>query len=125
MSLFDFVGNTEQFARVEFAAAGRKHADAIELQDQTGFGDCLQWPAEYGFRECRERRGSAEFWRHNSNAKRLPQLVSFVDRLPFFESTGKQGCIFITYITYNMSYITHITYITTYMTYLTYMTYYL
>ena len=74
----------------EFAAAGRKHADSIELQDRSGGGDDgAKWPSSFGFKECRERRGSAEFWRHNDNSIRLPELVSFVERLPFFTSTGK------------------------------------
>ena len=73
-----------------FAAAGRKHADSIELQDRSGGGDeGATWPSSFGFKECRQRRGSAEFWRHNENSIKLPELVSFVERLPFFTSTGK------------------------------------
>lgn len=73
----------------EFAAAGRRHADSIELQSRSGYGNDAMWPEAYGFFECRANRGSAEFWRHNDNATWLPGLVTFVDRLPFFRSTGK------------------------------------
>ena len=66
-----------------FAAACRKHGDAIELHTKTG------WPDEYGFEECRRNRGNGEYWRPNANAARLPGLVAFVARLPFFERTGK------------------------------------
>jgi hypothetical protein len=88
-NLFDFNAVSDFTTVKEFPAAGRKHADAIELQDRGGYGDDETWPASFGFRECRGRRGSAEFWRHNANAAQLPVLVAFVDRLPFFESTGK------------------------------------
>lgn len=81
--------NLFDFSLTEFAAAGRRHADSIDLQTRTGHGDNTEWPACHGFFECRANRGSAEFWRHNDNAARLPELVAFVDRLPFFESTGK------------------------------------
>ena len=84
-NIFDLCDSCKErpFVISEFAAAGRKHADAIELQSREG------WPVEYGFRECRQTRGSAEFWRHNENASRLPGLITFVSRLPFFISTGK------------------------------------
>ncbi|KAI2511145.1 hypothetical protein MHU86_3280 [Fragilaria crotonensis] len=81
--------NLFDFAFTEFAAAGRRHADSIDLQTRTGHGENIDWPAGFGFFECRANRGSAEYWRHNDNAARLPELVAFVDRLPFFESTGK------------------------------------
>lgn len=85
--------NSHTFVTVDFDAAGRKHADSIVLQDyQSGYGDDDATLAEpLDFRECRTRRGSPEFWRHNENAEKLPGLVSFVDRAlrPFFQSTGK------------------------------------
>jgi hypothetical protein len=84
----DKSGGDQSYSIKNFNAAGRKHADAIELQDQTGYGDEINWPFS-DFRDCRVRRGSAEYWRSNANAERLPGLVRFVDQLPFFQSTGK------------------------------------
>ena len=76
-------GGSGGLTHSEFAAAGRKHADAIVLTDRVGYGTDL-WPETYGFLECRQRRGSAEHWRHNRNAELLPEIVAFVDRLPMF-----------------------------------------
>lgn len=89
-SLFPSEGvDTSDFDRTVFAAAGRKHADEIKLQDRCGYGDDKAWPETFDFHDCRKLRGSAEHWRHNANADKLPGLVAFVDDLPFFKETGK------------------------------------
>lgn len=89
--LFDFNGKSDStgFIRTDFSAAGRKHADEIKLHDRCGFGEDANWPEAFDFRDCRALRGSAEYWRHNRNAVLLPDLVTFVDNLPFFVQTGK------------------------------------
>ena len=78
-----------KYERTNFNAAGLKHADEIKLQNRGGYGDHTEWPTNFDFHDCRKRRGSAEYWRHNSNANQLPGLVTFVHELPFFKETGK------------------------------------
>ena len=66
-----------------FYAACRKHGDAIELQDN------IDWPTKFGFKECRQNRGNPQFWKPNANHALLDELVNFIEKLPFFEYTGK------------------------------------
>ena len=68
-----FVGATECLR------SSQVHAGAIELQSKT------DWPAHWGFRECRQHRGNPYYWRPNSNYDQLRVITDFVERLRMFE----------------------------------------
>jgi hypothetical protein len=60
-----------------FPAAGRKHADAIELQDRSGYGDRKRGRCRFGFRRerCRFAVDPASSGDTNdTNAAQLPAL---------------------------------------------------
>lgn len=69
----------------------QKHADAIELHDLTDWGvhQTYNGSDQSGFHRDRANRGNPQYWQPNGNSLRLPELVAFVARLPFFDYTGK------------------------------------
>jgi hypothetical protein len=80
-----------------FPADGLKYGDCLELCDRdtsTWCGDAfVSYSGADDFKQCRAHRGDPCTWRHNGNALRLPGVINFVRKLPFFEQTGKIAII--------------------------------